>query len=223
MTSIAERWAEVDDRVAAAARARRVATRADVRIVAATKTVPRSRRSGSSLAAGCVDLGENRAQELLAKAPELVDGPASRWHFLGPLQRNKVQRARAVGRRAGSRSTGPRSCPARRATGPRGHGAGRGEPGRRSRRRPAASPAEVARARRRRPGRRPRRGRADGGAAPRGGPAPLVRGARATWRPTLGLARAVDGHERRLRGRRRGGRHHRPGRPGPLRRRRGQA
>ena len=49
-------------------------------------------------APACIDLGENRAQELLAKAPALAARPAPpRWHFLGALQRNKVQRARAVG------------------------------------------------------------------------------------------------------------------------------
>ena len=41
-----------------------------------------------AMAAGVVDLGENRAQELLAKAP-LVDG--ARWHFIGRLQTNKVR------------------------------------------------------------------------------------------------------------------------------------
>ena len=41
-----------------------------------------------ALAAGVVDLGENRAQELLAKAGE-VDGV--RWHFIGRLQTNKVR------------------------------------------------------------------------------------------------------------------------------------
>ena len=39
---------------------------------------------------GVVDVGENRAQELLAKAPECADLPA-RWHFVGRLQRNKVR------------------------------------------------------------------------------------------------------------------------------------
>lgn len=42
----------------------------------------------AAIAAGIVDLGENRAQELLAKAPE-VDG--ARWHFIGRLQTNKVR------------------------------------------------------------------------------------------------------------------------------------
>lgn len=40
------------------------------------------------------DFGENRAQELAAKAPELpVD---IRWHFVGPLQRNKVGMVRPL-------------------------------------------------------------------------------------------------------------------------------
>ena len=39
--------------------------------------------------AGLRDFGENRAQELAAKHPQL---PADiRWHFVGPLQRNKVR------------------------------------------------------------------------------------------------------------------------------------
>jgi pyridoxal phosphate enzyme (YggS family) len=42
----------------------------------------------AAIAAGVVDLGENRAQELAAKAP-LVDG--ARWHFIGRLQTNKVR------------------------------------------------------------------------------------------------------------------------------------
>ena len=41
-----------------------------------------------AIAAGVVDLGENRAQELLAKA-SAVDG--ARWHFIGRLQTNKVR------------------------------------------------------------------------------------------------------------------------------------
>ena len=41
-----------------------------------------------AIAAGLVDLGENRAQELVAKAA-LVDG--ARWHFIGRVQTNKVR------------------------------------------------------------------------------------------------------------------------------------
>lgn len=44
--------------------------------------------------AGLVDLGENYAQELTAKAAEVAAaGVAPTWHFIGPLQSNK---ARAV-------------------------------------------------------------------------------------------------------------------------------
>ena len=42
--------------------------------------------------AGLVDLGENYAQELVAKAPVLAGaGTTVRWHFIGRLQRNKVR------------------------------------------------------------------------------------------------------------------------------------
>jgi len=39
--------------------------------------------------AGIVDLGENYAQELRAKADAMHD-PSVRWHFVGRIQRNKV-------------------------------------------------------------------------------------------------------------------------------------
>ena len=39
--------------------------------------------------AGLCDVGENYAQELIAKA-SAVEGDSLRWHFLGPIQRNKV-------------------------------------------------------------------------------------------------------------------------------------
>jgi hypothetical protein len=45
-------------------------------------------RVAEALAAGVVDLGENRAQELVAKAAEI--GSPARWHFIGQLQRNKI-------------------------------------------------------------------------------------------------------------------------------------
>jgi len=42
--------------------------------------------------AGLEDLGENYAQELVAKAPVVTDaGFAVRWHAIGRLQRNKVR------------------------------------------------------------------------------------------------------------------------------------
>jgi pyridoxal phosphate enzyme (YggS family) len=46
----------------------------------------------AAAAAGLVDLGENYAQELVAKAPEVrAAGHEVRWHAIGRLQRNKVR------------------------------------------------------------------------------------------------------------------------------------
>jgi pyridoxal phosphate enzyme (YggS family) len=69
---------------AAAARAGR--DPATVTLVAATKTVDPARVQ-EVIDAGVTDVGENRAQELLAKTA--VTG--CHWHFLGQLQRNKVK------------------------------------------------------------------------------------------------------------------------------------
>ena len=69
--SVAEAVAAVRARIdAAAARAGRDA--ADVTLVAATKTFD-AERVRAVVAAGVADVGENRAQELLEKAP-VVDG-----------------------------------------------------------------------------------------------------------------------------------------------------
>jgi pyridoxal phosphate enzyme (YggS family) len=86
---IAAALAEVRERIAAAAR-RAGRDPADVRLVGASKTVPAARLV-EALDAGLTDLGENRAQELLAKAPVLGDhATPPTWHFVGRLQRNKV-------------------------------------------------------------------------------------------------------------------------------------
>jgi len=42
-------------------------------------------------AAGLRDFGENYAQELREKADAITDDPAPRWHYIGPLQSNKVK------------------------------------------------------------------------------------------------------------------------------------
>lgn len=85
--TVADRVAAVRARVADAARA---AGRdpASVRLVAATKTQSVD-AVAAVVAAGVVDLGENRAQELVAKAPALADASPT-WHFIGRLQRNKI-------------------------------------------------------------------------------------------------------------------------------------
>ena len=83
---VAGRLAAVRQRVSdAAGRAGRPASA--VRLVVVTKGVPPPVMQ-AALDAGATDLGENRAQELLAKAPELRTRPT--WHFIGRLQRNKV-------------------------------------------------------------------------------------------------------------------------------------
>jgi hypothetical protein len=50
--------------------------------------------------AGLYDIGENYANELVAKAAEVGDDPSAsspvRWHFLGAIQRNKVARLAPV-------------------------------------------------------------------------------------------------------------------------------
>lgn len=83
---IASRITEVQAGLAAAAeRAGRAP--ADVTLIAVTKTHP-PQAAQRAVDAGVLDLGENRVQELLAKAP-LVTG--ARWHLVGRLQRNKVR------------------------------------------------------------------------------------------------------------------------------------
>jgi uncharacterized pyridoxal phosphate-containing UPF0001 family protein len=67
---------------------------AKVRIVAVTKGFGPDAVEGAR-AAGLRDIGENYANEIVAKAEALgVDAPelAIRWHFLGTIQRNKVGR-----------------------------------------------------------------------------------------------------------------------------------
>jgi pyridoxal phosphate enzyme (YggS family) len=87
---VAAATAAVRARIAAAA-ARAGRDPATVTLVAATKTVDVA-RIAAAVAAGVVDLGENRAQELVAKAPAPeLGGGGVRWHFLGRLQRNKVR------------------------------------------------------------------------------------------------------------------------------------
>jgi pyridoxal phosphate enzyme (YggS family) len=88
VTDVAAAVMRVRERIAAAA-TRAGRDPAGVTLVAATKTVPTA-RVREAVEAGVADLGENRAQELLAKAPGLADLPV-RWHFLGRLQRNKVR------------------------------------------------------------------------------------------------------------------------------------
>jgi pyridoxal phosphate enzyme (YggS family) len=83
--AVAARAAEVRRRIDAAAGGR------PVTIVAVTKGFGADAVE-AALAAGLPDVGENYAQELVAKAEELGDRAAgARWHMIGRLQRNKVR------------------------------------------------------------------------------------------------------------------------------------
>lgn len=85
---VAPRLRTVRARIAAAARAAR-RDPADIRLVAISKYQPLAKIAAAH-AAGQIDIGESRAQELDAK---LTAGPPRgvRWHFVGQLQRNKVR------------------------------------------------------------------------------------------------------------------------------------
>jgi pyridoxal phosphate enzyme (YggS family) len=86
-TILAERLASVRERIAKACQ--RVDRTPDgVTLVAVTKTVsPAVAAIAAEL--GILDLGENRPQELWKKAEAV---PAARWHLIGHLQRNKIDR-----------------------------------------------------------------------------------------------------------------------------------
>ncbi|MGY1697285.1 YggS family pyridoxal phosphate-dependent enzyme [Geodermatophilus sp. SYSU D00814] len=87
MTSPADRLAAVRRRIADAARAAGRDS-SSVALLAVSKTFPAD--DVRALAAlGQTAFGENRAQELTAKAAELADLPLQ-WHFVGQLQRNKA-------------------------------------------------------------------------------------------------------------------------------------
>lgn len=61
----------------------------EVKLLLATKTVPVD-KIRLAIDAGETLLGENRVQELQAKAPELAEADVE-WHFIGHLQTNKVR------------------------------------------------------------------------------------------------------------------------------------
>src|SRR5437764_357245 len=85
--ALADRLASVDARIAAACR-RAGRERSSVALVAVTKTV--SARVAALLPGlGARDLGESRPQELWKKAEAVPD---ARWHLVGHLQRNKIDK-----------------------------------------------------------------------------------------------------------------------------------
>jgi hypothetical protein len=91
---LAERLAAVEERLRAAClRAGR--SRAEVTLVAVTKTAT-VEAAAALVELGVRDLGEGRPQELWRKAAVL---PTARWHLIGHLQRNKIERTLPLVRR----------------------------------------------------------------------------------------------------------------------------
>lgn len=85
--NLSQRYERVLERVAAAAR-RAGRDPGEVTLVAVSKTWPADVLKDAA-GAGVEVFGENRAQEL--KEKHTVLGDRVRWHFVGPLQSNKVR------------------------------------------------------------------------------------------------------------------------------------
>lgn len=89
-TPIAGRLAAVQAKIAAACE-RAGRDPSSVTLVGVSKTHP-VEAVVEAVSAGLLDLGENRAQELVPKAEGAAAlGVKPRWHFIGHLQRNKVR------------------------------------------------------------------------------------------------------------------------------------
>jgi PLP dependent protein len=86
---LAENLAHVRQRIAEAAKRSGQPPEA-VKLVAVTKYIQVG-TIRELIMAGCLDLGESRPQALWEKAEQLPAQPV-RWHMIGHLQRNKVQR-----------------------------------------------------------------------------------------------------------------------------------
>lgn len=89
--SIAENLAEVEERISRAlARSRR--HRSEITLIAVTKTFPAS-ATLAAWQAGLRDFGENYVQEFETKSPLLGPLEDARFHLIGHLQSNKVNKA----------------------------------------------------------------------------------------------------------------------------------
>jgi pyridoxal phosphate enzyme (YggS family) len=94
MVDLASRLAEVDERIAAAARAACRDPSGLTRIVV-TKFHPAALVE-ELYALGVRDVGENRQQEFSRKAAEVGHLADLRWHFIGQAQTNKARAVRAA-------------------------------------------------------------------------------------------------------------------------------
>lgn len=88
-TALAERLSAIDLRIAEAARRNSRAPEEITRIVV-TKFHPAA-LVRDLVALGVSDVGENRAQELIAKEQECRDLDTLNWHFIGQAQTNKAR------------------------------------------------------------------------------------------------------------------------------------
>jgi pyridoxal phosphate enzyme (YggS family) len=89
--SIAENIAEVQERIAAAAR-RSARNPEEITLMGVSKTFP-AERIREAYAAGLRFFGENRVQEFATKANALGDLRDAEWHLIGHLQTNKAAKA----------------------------------------------------------------------------------------------------------------------------------
>ena len=88
MNDLSDRLQAIRDRISAAAQ-RCGRDPASIELLAVSKTFP-VEAIREAVAAGQLLFGENKVQEILAKAPQL---PASlHWHLIGHLQSNKVRK-----------------------------------------------------------------------------------------------------------------------------------
>jgi uncharacterized pyridoxal phosphate-containing UPF0001 family protein len=96
MTTLADNLERLEEAIAAACR-RAGRTRAEVELMAVSKTYPAA-TIAEAAALGLTLFGENRVQEFAAKAAELASlriraANLVRVHLIGHLQSNKAQRA----------------------------------------------------------------------------------------------------------------------------------
>lgn len=94
MEALRDRLATIDEEIADAARSAGRSPEEITRIVV-TKFHP-AVLVRALHALGVRDMGENRQQELAAKAPEVADLEGLRWHFIGQAQTNKAAAIRRI-------------------------------------------------------------------------------------------------------------------------------
>ena len=94
MESLKENLAEVEKRIAAAL-ARSHRRREEITLIAVTKTFPAS-FTRAAWQAGLRDFGENYVQEFEEKSPQLQGLDGARYHLIGHLQSNKVNKASPI-------------------------------------------------------------------------------------------------------------------------------